>query len=111
MLPVNWVSVPSYDGDKSGPKELVTALAKAPHESLFSTELIVTLVESFWYQYSANVIKWAFIPFIAYLCVTETYYINYIANDPKNYNFGELETWVLIVFYIQWFYFASHEIV
>ena len=53
MLPVNWLFTPNYDGSKSGRKSLVTALANAPHESLFSTELIITLVESFWASYSA----------------------------------------------------------
>ena len=53
MLPVNWLFVPSYDGGKSGRKSLVTALANAPHESLFSTDLVITLVESFWASYSS----------------------------------------------------------
>ena len=53
MLPVNWLFVPGYDGDKSGRKSLVTALANAPHESLFSTDLVITLVESFWASYSS----------------------------------------------------------
>ena len=70
MLPVKWVYALSYDRNKSGPTKLVTALAKAPHESLFSSELVVTLVESFWHQYSSYVIKYAFIPFVAYIFVT-----------------------------------------
>ena len=67
MLPVNWLFVPGYDGTVSGRKSLVTALANAPHESLFSTELVITLVDSFWSEYSARVIFAAFLPFISYL--------------------------------------------
>ena len=111
MLPVNWLYVPDYSGNKSGRKKLVTALANAPHESLFSTDLVITLVESFWNAYSAQMIWFAFIPFILYLCVTDYYYINYIAVDPKGYDFATFDTWVLVVFYIQWAYFALHEFV
>ena len=67
MLPVNWLFVPSYDGVKSGRKSLVTALANAPHESLFSTDLVITLVESFWASYSSKIIWFAFIPYMIYL--------------------------------------------
>ena len=111
MLPVNWLFTPNYDGSKSGRKSLVTALANAPHESLFSTELIITLVESFWASYSAQMIWFAFIPFIVYLCVTEVYFINYIATEPKPYDTSTPETWVIIVFYLLWFYFTSHEFI
>ena len=56
-------------------------------------------------------IWFAFIPFIVYLCVTEVYFINYIAKEPEPYDFATPETWVIIVFYMLWFYFTSHEII
>ena len=111
MLPVNWLFVPGYDGTKSGRKSLVTALANAPHESLFSTELVITLVDSFWSEYSTRVIMAAFLPFINYLSVVESYFINFISKEPSGYDFTTGETWVLMSFYALWLYFASHELI
>ena len=45
VLPVGWVFEGFGGLDKVGFKELVVALANAPHESLFSTDLVKTLFE------------------------------------------------------------------
>ena len=78
MLPVSWLYVDGYDGTKSGFATLVKKLKNAPHESLFSTDLVITLVELFWEDYSTNVITLAFLPFIVYLFATLKYFSTYI---------------------------------
>ena len=92
MLPINWLFVNAYDGTSSGFKTLVKALARAPHESLFSTDLVVTLVESFWTEYSTRVISLAFIPFMVYLLVTVRYFATYMNDEPKNFDLMSSET-------------------
>ena len=54
------------------------ALAFAPHESLFSTDLVVTLVDSFWDDFSNTLIYFAFLPFLVYLMITVKYFSTYI---------------------------------
>ena len=63
MLYIGWV----FNGNgshQSGFRELVVALANAPHESLFSTELVKILTKHFWSRYFKTIIIWCFIPFI-----------------------------------------------
>ena len=88
MLPVNWLYVNNYNGSKSGRTSLVKALADAPHESLFSTDLVITLVDSFWAAFSNTLIYFAFLPFLVYLSTTVKYFATYINEEPKEYEFG-----------------------
>lgn len=82
ILPVNWLYVNAYDGTNSSFKTLVKALANAPHESIFSTDFVITLVQSFWSEYSSRVINLAFVPFMVYLTVTVKYYASYLNDEP-----------------------------
>ena len=107
MLPVDWLYSKSYSGDKTGRKRLVKALSVAPHESLFSTDLVITLVDSFWANFSNTLILFAFLPFILYLIVTVKYFATYINEEPKEFVFRSWETWFRCLFYVLWAYFAS----
>ena len=111
MLPLNWLYVKNYNGVKSGRKSLVKALARAPHESLFSTDLVITLVDSFWATFSNTMIYFAFLPFILYLITTVKYFAHYINEEPKDFEFRSYETWFRTLFYVLWVYFASHEFI
>lgn len=46
-----------------------------------------------------------------YLATAQYYYINYIAKPTQGFDLYESETWVIIVFYILWAYFTSHEFI
>ena len=111
MLPVNWLYVDSYAGSVSGRTKLVKALARAPHESLFSTDLVITLVESFWEKFSSTMIYFAFLPFMVYLVATVVYFGKYINEEPMEMELKSFETWFRVFFYILWAYFTFHEIV
>ena len=111
MLPVNWLYVDSYAGSESGRTKLVKALARAPHESLFSTDLVITLVESFWEEFSSTMIYFAFLPFMVYLAATVVYFGKYINEEPQEMELKSFETWFRVFFYILWAYFTFHEIV
>ena len=73
MLPIEWIFA-NYDGHTSvGFRELIVALSVSPFDSLFSTELIVTLIELFWERYYAKVFYRCFIPFIVYFLATQIF--------------------------------------
>ena len=73
MLSLEWVTA-SYKGyENVGFRELIVELANAPHESLFSTELIITLVEHFWDYYYKRIFLYGFIPYIIYFLCTIFY--------------------------------------
>ena len=88
MLPVNWLYVKNYDGSKSGRSSLVKALADAPHDSLFGTDLVITLVDSFWADYARRILYFAFLPFLIYLFTTVKYFATYINEEPKEFELG-----------------------
>ena len=112
MLPVNWLYVNNYDGSKSGNTKLVKALANAPHESLFSTDLVITLVDSFWYEYYETLFYVAFLPFLAYFATTVKYFAHYTNDDPKEFELKWLnEAMFRAIFYVLWTYFTIHEFI
>ena len=56
----------------------------APHESLFSTDMIRTLVDHFWDRYYKSVIIFCFIPFLIYMIASIVYITNYgVHGVPK----------------------------
>ena len=54
------------------------ALSRAPHESLFSTELVVILVGHFWQRYYEKIRNFVFAPWLIYFMLE----IVYISNFP-----------------------------
>ena len=75
MLSLEWVHA-DYKGLKDvGFKELILALAQAPSESLFGTELVITLVRHFWNYYYKRIFLACFIPYIIYFLST-IYYVS-----------------------------------
>ena len=84
MLQIDWVFADCGNKTKVGFADLVVALANAPHESLFSTQLIRTLVDHFWNRYYRAVIIKCLIPFFLYLAATLFYISTYtvVGVDP-----------------------------
>lgn len=75
MLSLDWVHA-SYKGfEVVGFKELILALANAPHESLFSTEFVITLHQHFWRFYHKRIVFACFLPYVIYFLST-IYYVS-----------------------------------
>ena len=55
MLNIDWIFHEDKEGEMRGFGDMVRALARAPHESLFSTELVITLIDNFWEAYSSKI--------------------------------------------------------
>jgi len=113
MLSLDWVHG-SYKGYKNvGFRELIVELANAPNESLFSTELIVTLVEHFWNYYYNRVLLAGFFPYLLYFIATIFYSTMYAVDGIAEEDRWELTT----EFFLRWFilasviYFAFFEVV
>jgi hypothetical protein len=73
MLSLDWVHADYKGYQKVGFRELIVALSVAPHESLFSTELAVTLIEHFWDYYFKRVFLLGFVPYLIYFGCTIFY--------------------------------------
>ena len=73
MLSLTWVHAQSRGYKNVGYRELIVALSLAPHESLFDTELIITLIEHFWAYYFNRVFWACFVPYIIYFVTTILY--------------------------------------
>ena len=66
MLPIDWIFAPSQKKKNNSFSDFIVALANAPHESLFSTDLIHMLVDHFWERYYRAVIYRCFLPYLVY---------------------------------------------
>ena len=65
MLEIGWIF------EKGGDiRELIVALKDSPFESIFSTDLISSLVTFFGKKYKRGVIIWCFIPYVVYFFTT-----------------------------------------
>jgi hypothetical protein len=85
MLQIDWIFRQCPGKKKAGNfADFVVALSKAPHESLFSTSLVTTLIDHFWDRYYRAVILKCFIPFLVYLVVTLIYISNYALRGIKD---------------------------
>lgn len=91
---------------------MVIALANAPHESLFSTELIVTLMDHFWSRYFQAIIVRCFIPFVIYFLVAVIYFSSFAVTGIEEEDKYSLTTeffmrisLVLLTFYFMVFDF------
>lgn len=84
MLKMDWIFAKYGGFDQVGFRELVLALANAPHESLFATELVITLVEHFWSRYYRAIFVRCFIPFVVYFVISIFYLSTYTVDGvPK----------------------------
>jgi len=73
MLSLDWLHG-SYKGyEHAGFSDLIVELANAPHLSLFSTDLVVTLVEFFWDYYYKRIFFLCFVPYVLYFIATLVY--------------------------------------
>ena len=79
MLDIGWI----FTG-KVGFPELIISLANTPYESVFSTDLVITLVEIFKEKYK-NAIMWrCFIPYMIYFLTTICFYTIFTSTGIPN---------------------------
>ena len=83
MLKIDWIFHVDKNGKSRGFGDMVQALAKAPHESLFSTDLITTLVDNFWGKYSTSIIVFCLGPFMLYSIACAIYFTGHVS-DAKH---------------------------
>lgn len=73
MLRVDWVHE-DYEGKTNvGFQELIIALANVTDEELFSYELVTTLIDYIWDEYSRTIYRRCLVPFIFYFVVMLIY--------------------------------------
>ena len=114
QLPLDWIHA-SYKGfEKVGFKELILALDRAPHESLFGTELIVTLFQHFGGYYFKRIFFAGFVPFVVYF-LSAIMYISWYAvegiSEDELYIVSEESVlrclMILCIIYFGFFEFAA----
>ena len=109
MLQIDWIFASASGKEKCGFAEFVVALSQAPHESLFSTDLIKTMVDHFWSRYYRAVLFGGLFPFIIYFSAT-LYYMSKYAVDGIEEDFNEVTfefflRWIVLTFAIYFSYF------
>ena len=112
MLEIDFIFANQEGHSKVGFRELIIALSKAPHESLFATELIIVLVEHFWDRYFKAIFFRCFIPFIIYFLLTIFYMSKFavegIAADAVwDLTFEFFARWIVVALTC---YFAYFEV-
>ena len=115
MLSLEWLHA-NYNGHTNvGFRELIQELASAPNESLFGTDLIVTLVEHFWDYYYKRIFIMGFVPYIVYFVCTIIYASTFAVAEG---GIPEKEIWAATPeHFMRWvillsvFYFVFFELV
>ena len=77
LLDISWIFQKGADGNRRDFGDLVKALAKAPHESLFGTDLINILVDNFWRMYALKIRVYCMVPFLVYASFCLVYFTYY----------------------------------
>ena len=110
-LNVEWI-YKSIDGSSKSFTDFIEMIAEAPNESLFSTEIIVSLVEYFWDDYYGQIYNKVFIPFMIYFVLTIGYFSVMVTEDmpPEQvWNFWSAEFAVRNIALIFLLYFLLYE--
>ena len=115
MLRIDWVFKPNSRGKRQGFGDLVGTFTKAQSETLFSTNLVITLVMNFWSKYYATVVKFCLIPFLIYFTSTVVYFSHYMldSNFTEKYsgNYFSMEFANRVVAIIGMVYFGLFEVI
>ena len=80
---IGWIYHVDKNGKARGFGDLVRALAKAPHESLFSTDLVTTLIDNFWEEYATKIKRRCLYPFIIYFIACAIYFTTYCIDKKE----------------------------
>ena len=118
MLKVDWIFQEVKIGKKQGYGSLVGTLARAPNDSLFGTDLVITLVLQFWDRYSSKVKRYILLPFLIYFMST-IYYFSKNLIDPEfrasdksfSEQFGTVEYFNRTITILGLLYFGAFEMI
>ena len=110
---IDWIYASQGGLENVGFRELVIELSKAPHESLFGTEFVQILVESFWDRYFKAILLRCFIPFLIYFFSTNYYLQSYamegIPEDERvSFSVEFVLRWIIL---LSLMYFSFFELV
>lgn len=92
----------NYKGyDKPGCRELIVSLSEAPNESLFSTELVISLSTLFDKFYYGKIWWYCFLPYAVYFSATVIYLSNYavdgiLPEDRFAFTFEFILRWIVV---------------
>mmetsp|Transcript_36577 Transcript_36577/g.48015 ORF Transcript_36577/g.48015 Transcript_36577/m.48015 type:complete len:218 (+) Transcript_36577:2106-2759(+) len=107
---LSWLHAKYKGYESPGCRELIVALADAPNESLYSTELVISLADLFWNYYYKKILLRCFIPYAIYFISTLIYMTNYaydgISEDERwAFSFEFLLRFLVAIGTIYFFYF------
>ena len=114
MLKIEWIYDNPSGNSPVGIRELVIALADAPHESVFSTDLVIILCEYFWRRYYKTIVKFALLPWVFYFLLV-LFYMSYFAVSSSESHSDEEEFFkqltriliVILMIYMEFFEVVS----
>ena len=111
QLKLDWIRASYHGFDDVGFKQLIYALDRAPHESLFSTALIKTLTEHFREYYYKRILLLGFLPFCIYFSCN-LWWVSYYAvegiTEEESKKFT-IELFLRIIIIISVIYFSFFE--
>ena len=112
MLDIGWIFSSIGNDQKPSFRELIATLSKSPHESVFSTDLVITLVQKFQNRYYWQIFYHCFIPYVVYFVTTAFFFTFFTARGLYYF-----EPWVYVVAVIMGliiilldFYFLFYEV-
>lgn len=108
MLDIGWIFASDV-----GFRELIVSLSNTPHESVFSTDLVIILVEIFAAKYKAAIMKWCFIPYVFYFFFSIMFYTYFTSAGIHQFSDGEIALAFLmgVVIIVLDCYFLFYEFV
>ena len=84
MIQLGWVFNENSLPGKASFAQVITILAEAPDQSLFSTTLVETLIHHFYDEYYKAVIGLVFIPYIVYFIGAQVFFTRNLDADYHN---------------------------
>lgn len=114
MLCLDWLFNTNNQGEPQDRGDLVVALSKAPHEYYFSTDLVITLVDSFWVDYRSAMIWYAFFPFVGYFFSVQCYFVwnlQHPVPQDARWTHDGVEIYTRLQFVFFWTVFLIFELI
>ena len=108
MLDIGWV----FAGDQDF-RELIVSLSKSPYESIFSTDLVLTLYEIFSERYTKAILIWCCLPYLLYFLFTVIFYTWFTSGGINSCgdNEQEIAKFMGLIIICLDLYFLFHEFV
>ena len=110
MLNIDWVFAHNLSY-----RELIILLANCPHEEVFSTDLVTTLVEVFLDRFKSIIIKRVFIPYVVYFLITVSFLSTFTREGFWSFNdddqrIGICVGCLIVILDLYLFYFEIYNV-